>query len=134
MVDPFFPETGSVFLAGSNYTFDVQSYTEEGGERRRTFIRTMGRNYRRFEDPITDIGVNFDLTLTGSGFADLYSKTVGSIGSVSLDFNGSYTIDYFNMYSINLIHSSNAGEYLIGKMSFKCTPYDSNGSKNKVIT
>ena len=133
MVDVFFPETGSVFIAGSNYAFNIQSYKEDGGTQTRTFIRTMSRNFRRFTGPITDWEVSFVLSITGSEFDDLYDK-VGSVGSISLDFDCSYKTDYFNMYNVSLNKSADAPSYLTSSISFLCAPYDSNGSKNKVIT
>ncbi len=133
MTDALFAETGTVTFAGSDYSFNVRSFKETGGEKIRTFVRTMNRNYRRFTEPVSDWDISFQLSITGSEFDDLYNN-VSSIGSVSLDFDGSYKVDYFNVYSVSVPKSAEANDILVATMKFRCTPYDSKGSENKVIT
>ena len=133
MSEAIVPETGSVTINGTLYSFSIRSFKEEGGDKKREFIRTMGRNFRRFKTPTTDLTVNFEITVLDTSYNSLHG-TYGSVGSISFDFNGSYTINYFNAYNINLIHEAGAEDYLKGKISFNCTPYDINGSWNRVIS
>ena len=133
MADAIFPETGSVFIGSTLITFDTTSFKEAGGDQKRAFIKTMNRRNRRFNEPRKDYSVSFEISVRDTKYSVFYD-TVGSLGSISLQFDGSYTLNYFNMYNTVFIHNAKADDRLLGNITFDCSPYDQNGSPNRVIS
>ena len=134
--DILLPENGAIQVGSLILTFQVTNYAHSGGERTTTFIRTMGRNFRRHRTNMTDHEVNLDVTM-GSPILRMsqIADTLGSVGSVMLKYTGdlAYTLSYHNCYSINFTEESGADNYLKGRLMFRCAPYDINGSPNRVF-
>ena len=133
MVDAFFPDTGSIFIGATIVTFKVNDFKSSGGESEPVFVRTMGRNFRRFRKPRTDYMIDMAVRIDGTTFPDFHD-TYQTVGAVKLDYNGAYTATFSNCYSIGFEQDSTAVDYLKGRVTFGCAPYDSTGSSNRVIS
>lgn len=129
------PENGQITVGDTDLTFDITNFGERGGERPITFVRTVGRRFRRFRGAMTDHEVSIDVTIKDTTTPDIFN-TYGSIGSISVNYTGglSYTVTWNNVYTFQFEESSDSDEYLTGTITFKCAPYDSNGSENRTYS
>lgn len=130
-----FPDVGSIQIGSEIVTVKITKYSQKGGTRPTTFVRTFARNFRRYRGILEDYTINLEVTIAGSQFHDIFDQT-GSVGSITLEYNGDipYNLSFFNCYGITFEEESSAEDFLKGTIEFHAAPFDQNGSSNKEIT
>ena len=130
------PDTCTLYAGANNFTFKVSNFSESGGESKVTFIKTMGRNHKRFRSSYSDFNIDLDVYSDDASFIN----TVGSynsVGSIVLTYLGSplepnYTLSYYNCYAVKFNQTMDSEEYLKGTLSFSLPYFDTTGSFNRV--
>lgn len=129
------PKDVVVTINGSVFTTQIYNFTEDGGRKNVSYVKTLNRHSQEARDSPSDLTLSFELTPDGNGslitmWNDQYNNNV----NLSLAWAGEMTITYNNANLQQVNYSMSADDRLIARLDADLPVFNSVGSLNRVVT
>ena len=121
-----------ISINSDTYSTYIESFTESGGEKVYTTVKTFGNNYVKTLIGRNNYEVSFDFRLNSDDFQTLLDITTPM--SIEITLGSDSTIYYYNMLPISNNITTTATDLVVGTISFEAPAYDiTNARYNKII-
>jgi len=127
-----FGEDITIEIDSTDYSKDIDSHSETGGERTQKRIKCLGNNYKVVETGRSDYEVTFNFKIEATSASDLFDDETPV--TIVITVGTEQTITYYNMRPISIIPNIEVDGLATTMLKYAATAYDNDNSRyNKQI-
>lgn len=121
-----------ISIDGVDYSSDINSITESGGDRVFVTKKMLGNNYKKIETGRNDYELVLNFKMESTTLNSLYEITT----PINIVITGTdFTVTYYNMLPSNLTLSAEVEDIATGELTYSAPAYDKvNTRYNRVIS
>ena len=122
----------TISIGGTDYSTDINSFIESGGDNEYTMVRAFGNNYEQVLVGKTNYKVNFSFKVETATLKTLYESTTPL--QIIITVGSEQVINYYNMLPESLVYKPAVSDIAMGELVYSCPAYDKTNTRyNRVL-